>query len=126
MTTSPLQPLTTYHEMFSFDIGIIPLTDIPFNRAKSCLKGLEYSCAGVPFIAQGLPEYERLNALGVGRIANSPDEWRAHMAALLDYNTRKRDARINRENVIHDHTIMQRESEWRAIVAELSGESVAA
>lgn len=126
MTTSPLKPLTEYHDMFSFDIGIIPLTDIPFNRAKSCLKGLEYSCAGVPFIAQGLPEYQRLNSLGVGRIAYTPDDWRAHMTELLDFKTRKRDARINLDNVMRDHTIMSRESEWRSIVAELTGEAVAA
>lgn len=121
ITTSPLRVLDEYHLMFDFDIGLIPLNDIPFNHAKSCLKGLEYSASGIPFVASALPEYEYLAQCGVGRIAYDPDDWVRHLEALLDYRTRKRDARINLENVRRDHSIMARETEWQAVVSELLG-----
>ena len=113
VTTSPLKTMDRYHELFNFDIGLIPLNNIPFNHAKSFLKGLEYSISGIPFVAQGLPEYEHLAMLGVGRIAYEPEDWIRHMTQLIDFRTRKRDARINRDNVLRDHTIMVRETEWR-------------
>lgn len=116
VTTSPLTTIDQYHELFTFDVGLIPLNDIPFNHAKSHLKGLEYAASGIPFIAQGLPEYEYLNQCGVGRIAYTPDDWYAHATALLDYRTRKRDSRINMDNVKRDHTIMAREQDWRNAV----------
>lgn len=113
VTTSPLMTIDRYHELFSFDIGLIPLNDIPFNHAKSALKGLEYSAAGIPFVAQGLPEYARLNSMGVGRVATSPDDWRREVGALLDFRTRKKDARVNRDLVTREHSIMAREQDWR-------------
>lgn len=118
MSTSPLQTIDKYHELFSFDVGVIPLNDIPFNHAKSFLKGLEYSASNIPFIAQGLPEYQYLNNSGVGRIAHTPDDWWAHATELLSYESRKRDARINRENVLRHHTIMARETDWREALLE--------
>lgn len=113
VTTTPLKTMDHYHELFTFDIGLIPLNDIPFNHAKSFLKGVEYSISGIPFVAQGLPEYEYLTSLGVGRVAYEPEDWVRHLTALLDFRTRKRDARINRDNVLRDHTIMAREPDWR-------------
>lgn len=127
-THSPLQPLDHYHEMFSFDIGLVPLNDIPFNRAKSNLKGLEYACSGIPFVAQGLQEYEALAASGVGRVAYTADDWRRHVTDLLDWSTRKREARENQRIVAEQWSIMARESEWQAVAAELGalrGELVA-
>lgn len=116
ITTTPLQTIDKYHELFTFDVGLIPLNDIPFNHAKSHLKGLEYSAAGIPFIAQGLPEYEYLRDAGVGRVAHTPDEWWQHATELLEYENRKRDARVNRERVLRSHTIMAREQEWREAI----------
>ena len=116
VTTSPLQPLDKYHELFTFDIGIVPLNDIPFNHAKSTLKGLEYASAGIPFVAQGLPEYERLSGMGVGRIAHTADDWVKQLTALLDFSTRKKDSRTNFERVVREHTIMAREPEWKQVL----------
>lgn len=88
---------------------------------NSHLKGLEYSASGIPFVASALPEYEYLAGCGVGRVAYDSDGWVQHLEALLDYRTRKRDARINLENVRRDHSIMARETEWQAVVSELLG-----
>lgn len=118
-THSPLRPMDDYHTMFTFDIGIAPLNDIPFNRAKSNLKGLEYACAGVPFVASGLPEYRRLVESGVGRVADTAGEWRQQLTELLDYRTRKREAAENRRIVTNQWSIMARESEWLDLMKAL-------
>lgn len=115
VTTSPMRPLFYYlREAFSFDIGIVPLNDIPFNHAKSCLKGLEYAASGIPFVAQGLPEYQRLSDMGVGLVANTPDEWRKQMDSLLDFKTRKRAAAMNLAMVKRYHSINALSMEWRS------------
>jgi glycosyltransferase involved in cell wall biosynthesis len=65
-------------------VGIAPLADSQFNRAKSWLKPLEMAACGVPWVASPAPEYVRLQALGVGQIAGRPREWYRHLRALLD------------------------------------------
>lgn len=119
ITYSELKPLNEYYSMFTFDIGLVPLKDIPFNHAKSTLKGLEYSASNIPFVAQSLPEYQRLSDLGVGRVANSPDEWVAQVEALLDFKIREREARLNRERVIREHSIYARAQEWHDIFSSV-------
>lgn len=101
ITTSPMRPLNEYfwHSFSDFDIGLVPLNDIPFNHAKSSLKGMEYVGSGIPFVAQGLPEYAEVAANGVGRIANTPDEWVTHLTELLSFKARKRDAAVNYANL---------------------------
>lgn len=63
------------------DIGIVPLADVPFNQAKSWIKGLEYAAAGIPFVAARTLEYE---LLGAGILASTPAEWRAGLDRLTD------------------------------------------
>ena len=110
--TSRMVPLHRYSELLNFDIGIVLLSDIDFNKAKSTIKGLEYAATNIPFVAQGLPEYARLAELGVGRVANTPDEWKQHLTELLDYKTRKREAAVQRNLAIKDHSIQARAHEW--------------
>lgn len=115
MTYTPQVPIDQYQHLFShFDIGIVPLTDIPFNHAKSCIKGLEYAAAGIPFVAQDVPEYRMLADSGVGRVARSADDWVRHLTELLDYSTRRREAAVNRRLVEESHSIQSREADWRA------------
>jgi glycosyltransferase involved in cell wall biosynthesis len=92
VTTSPIVAMNKYAEGFKFDIGIVPLNDIPFNHAKSNIKGLEYVASGIPFVASDIPEYRVLHEDGVGRIATTPQEWEGHMQELLTYRVRKQEA----------------------------------
>jgi glycosyltransferase involved in cell wall biosynthesis len=64
-------------------VGLVPLLDSPFNRAKSWLKGIEYASLGVPFIASPLPEYRKLAEMGAGVLADTPQEWYEALSALL-------------------------------------------
>ena len=96
-----------------FDIGLVPLTDVPFNRAKSFLKGLEYAAAGVPFVASALPEYQLLADTGVGRVARTPEEWASHCETLLDWRERRLDEARNYTALMDQHTIEKRAPDWR-------------
>lgn len=112
VTTSPIVPIYEYANGLQFDIGIVPLSDIPFNHAKSNIKGLEYAAAGIPFVASPLPEYRLLHEDGVGLLAATPNEWSAQVSTLLDYKTRKRVAAIARDTVSRNWSIETRAPEW--------------
>lgn len=109
-------PMSHYGNLLTqFDVGLVPLTDIPFNHAKSCIKGLEYASAGIPFVAAATPEYEYLASTGVGRVARTGDEWVGHLTELLDVRVRRREAAENRRLVRELHSIQAREPEWQAL-----------
>lgn len=118
VSTSPMEAITEYASMLTFDIGIVPMVDSPFNRAKSTNKGLEYALSGIPFVASALPEYERLADMGVGRVAAHDWHWQAQLDALLDYRVRKHEAAVQYDRVLRQHTIVQRAPEWVELFSE--------
>lgn len=121
MSTHPMRAILDYPDLFDgFQIGLVPLTDIPFNHAKSTIKGLEYAAAGIPFVAAATPEYVRLAGLGVGRVASSPDEWAKHLTDLLDPRVRRREASRNRAAVSQAHTMRERGREWADLLSDVT------
>jgi len=118
LRTLPMQPMNRYQLLFQMDIGLVPLNDIPFNRAKSFIKGLEYAASGIPFVAQALPEYQKLADDGIGLVAETAEDWRRHIESLLDYKTRKRASSENYRLLGEKHTIKQREDEWRQVILD--------
>jgi hypothetical protein len=106
-----------YGDLFErIDIGMVPLADIPFNQAKSAIKGLEYTASGIPFVAAGLPEYQRLADMGVGRVANNPVEWQEQLGALLNSRIRANDEARNWDLMLQDHAIDARRMEWEQVI----------
>lgn len=101
VSKSPMhEPRKYAKHSFQFDIGIAPLNDVPFNHAKSWIKGLEYAAAGVPFIASNLSEYRRLNEeYGIGRLASNVDEWYDHIEELYAPDVRRVEGKRQREMV---------------------------
>jgi glycosyltransferase involved in cell wall biosynthesis len=71
-----LRRLTTFH------IGIAPIADTPFNRARSSIKIKEYAAAGVPWLASPLPPYAPY-ASGCGGRLVPDDGWIEALAALV-------------------------------------------
>jgi len=122
--TYDMKPLSQYHELLTMDVGLVLLSDIPFNHAKSTIKGLEYAASNIPFVAQGLPEYARLSDMGVGRVAFSDDDWVRHLTDLLDYKTRKKEAATQRNLTLKDHSIVSRAHEWKALFEKGSGNTI--
>jgi glycosyltransferase involved in cell wall biosynthesis len=115
-THEPMKPIFTYPEMFrKIDVGIVPLNDLEFNHAKSFIKGLEYTAAGIPFIATGLPEYQYLADNGVGRVANNANEWLQHAEELLNPKTRKEERERNRQIVLEKFSMQARSADWEEV-----------
>ena len=70
----------------------------PFNEAKSWIKGLEYTAAGIPFVASPSVEYKRLKKkYGVGRLAKNQGEWIKQVEALRDPAVRQEEADLQRD-----------------------------
>lgn len=107
-------PILQYPLLFQhMDIGIVPLNNIPFNHAKSFIKGLEYAAAGIPFITSYSPEYEYLAEHGVGRLARSKEEWLEHLNDLLMWRTRLEESNKNYDN-LQQFTMDKRGDDWDA------------
>lgn len=101
VSMSPMHHPQKYARLsFDFDIGVAPLTDIPFNRAKSWIKALEYTAAGVPVVMSDVEEYRRLHdEYGIGRLASTKMEWVENLEQLMDYHVRVKEAKENREKL---------------------------
>jgi glycosyltransferase involved in cell wall biosynthesis len=56
-------------------IGLAPLANTEFNRAKSWLKMLEMAAVGVPCVGSARAEYQALHRLGVGLLVDKPKDW---------------------------------------------------
>ena len=113
VTKLPLLMPAEYPSGFCFDIGVVPLSDIPFNDAKSWIKGLEYAAAGIPFIASPSPEYTILHdEYGVGRLASTPEEWVEHFIELSDPMARTVEATRNRQIVIDNFGPQAMANQW--------------
>lgn len=95
-TTSLMVSPHLYSTLFSFDVGIVPLSDIPFNHAKSFIKGLEYAASGVPFVASPVGEYIRLNKqFGVGHVGTNPRNFVKLLRMMHDRKVREEIAAMN-------------------------------
>lgn len=89
-------------------IGIAPLADTRFNAAKSWLKPLELSAVGIPWIGSPSPEYRRLNEIGCGMIAKSPQDWYKMIRFVLRNDAFRREEsekcrEVARQLALRDH-----------------------
>jgi len=73
---------------------------------------LEYAAAGIPFIASPTEEYRFLHSKGVGRLAETPDDWREHAHELLDPDVRIVEAARQRDIVAREFNIETKGQEW--------------
>ena len=102
-----------------FDIGIVPLNTMPFNEAKSNLKGLEYAMTGMPFVASDSYEYKKLASEGVGNVASKPKDWLKHLNNLLDPDVRKQQAERGYEIVTRDYNIKNVVNLWAETIEKI-------
>ena len=68
----PIEELT--RRLADFDVGIVPLADIPFNLGRSNVKAREYAAAGVPWLASPVGAYEGLGKEEGGELVED-DGW---------------------------------------------------
>jgi glycosyltransferase involved in cell wall biosynthesis len=98
------------------DIGLAPLLDEPFNRAKSELHWLEYAMAGAPTIVSGMEgpgPYDVVRSGVDGLVASSPSDWERHLRSLASSpDLRLEIATRARERVLAEYTVSARAQEW--------------
>ena len=66
----------------NLDIGIAPIDDIPFNRARSNIKVKEYAAAGVAWLASPIGPYAGLGEQQGGRLVDD-DAWYRELDLLI-------------------------------------------
>lgn len=94
-------------------VGLAPLADTQFNRAKSWLKPLEYAAVGAVPVASPRAEYRRLNMdHGIGYLAEKPSDWfRISNRLMKDFLERYEKSQRDREYV-RDHLTIE-DNAWR-------------
>jgi hypothetical protein len=69
--------------LVTLDIGIIPRVPTEFNEGQSASSGLQYACAGVPFLVAPSDEYRLVEAQGIGKVCETVDDWARELDRLL-------------------------------------------
>jgi glycosyltransferase involved in cell wall biosynthesis len=89
-------------------VGLAPLADTPFNRAKSPIKWMEYAAAGMAGVFADLPPYRAVVEHGVTGLLAGPDPaaWREAVSSLVcDAALRRRMAGRAMEAVAAGHLL---------------------
>jgi len=98
------------------DIGLAPLQDTPYNRARSELHWLEYALAGAPTIVSGLAgpnPYDVVRDGVDGLVASTAADWARHLRLLAESpDLRAELAARARTRVLADYSVVSRAPEW--------------
>jgi glycosyltransferase involved in cell wall biosynthesis len=85
-TAPPIVNYNTFLEEFAkleWDVGICPLTPIPFNLMKANTKWVEYTAVGAAVVASRGTVYDGCCADDCGMLADSVDEWLQALELLV-------------------------------------------
>lgn len=84
-----VQPAALPQEIATYDVGIAPLDDIPFNRARSDVKVKEYAAVGVPWLASPIGPYAGLGEKQGGRLV-ADDGWLDALGRMVSRERERR------------------------------------
>ena len=70
-------------KLAEYDVGLAPIADIPFNRARSNIKVKEYAALGRPWLASPVGPYASLGERQGGRLV-ADDGWCEALGRLVD------------------------------------------
>jgi glycosyltransferase involved in cell wall biosynthesis len=70
-----------------FDIGIAPLTDHPFNKAKTARKAQEYAALGIPMVLSPMEAYKEWQHEDtcLKPLRNKREEWINHLGWMITH-----------------------------------------
>lgn len=103
----------------TMDIGLVPLANVPFNHAKSALKGMEYNACGIPCVASPSPEYQKWVEPGVnGFLAATPEEWMAALDTLVNDEELRREMGRKARKKAAEHTYDKKGCVWEEFYAD--------
>lgn len=109
---------TTAATITTFDIGVMPLIDNPWNRGKSAFKAIEYMACGVPTVISAVGENMRLVNDGKnGFLARDEHEWIEKITMLvLDGSLRQRLGLAGAETVRARYSINTVIDQYHALI----------
>jgi glycosyltransferase involved in cell wall biosynthesis len=92
--SNKFERIDKYHKYVAkagFDIGLAPLVDNAFNRAKSNLRWLEYSALGIPCVSSNVGHFAETIHNGVdGLLCDTPEDFTNALESLIiDKSKRK-------------------------------------
>lgn len=80
----PWSEATEVESLRSFDVGLMPLDDTPWNRGKCGFKLLQYMAVGAASVASPVGVNADILAAGrVGLAASAPEEWKEALDRVL-------------------------------------------
>ncbi len=101
------EPWSGIAQLGAFDIGLVPLNDSPFERAKFPFKLLQYMALGIPVVAARVGIVPSVVEHGRnGLLASTAEEWREGLCQLIgDADLRRRLGDAGRQTVQDRYTI---------------------
>ena len=107
MNSIPWSEQTEVANIASFDIGIMPLVDDPFERGKCGYKLIQYMACGLPVVASPVGVNCQIVEHGVnGFLADTTEEWERSLKMLLaDKELRRRMGLAGRRKVEREFCI---------------------
>ncbi|MDO8184196.1 hypothetical protein Q5424_00295 [Conexibacter sp. JD483] len=103
-----------------WDLGMAPLADIPFSRARSNIKLKEYAILGIPWLASSVGEYVGLGAREGGRMVADGD-WFEALNWLITHDAHRRRLARRAAKWGAGQTINQHAYRWEKLLHELVG-----
>jgi len=105
----------------SFDIGVMPLTDSPWERGKCGYKLIQYMACGLPVVASPIGVNKQIVENGInGFLANDASEWFESLRKLLkDENLRTNMGEKGRDIVEKSYSLQVQSTRLRKIIKGL-------
>lgn len=99
--------------MRGIDIGIAPLSKIPFNESRSNVKWQQYAILGQPCVAQKGPVYGNVRHGETGFLAETEDEWMSSLGPLVEsVELRDKIGMAARLDVIQNWDLRKKAENW--------------
>jgi len=111
-----------YYNLIDFDICVIPLAPVPFNRSKTAIKALEMAALGIPVVAANRTPYREFVIDGkTGFLVSTAEEWVARLTELINDQDARVELGANAKEQAAAHTIQGNWQLWEQAYEEVAG-----
>lgn len=112
-----VQHYSLHEHIAGFDIGIAPLDDIPFNRARSDVKVKEYAAVGIPWLASPVGPYAGYGEKQGGRLVPA-DRWHEAIDRLVVKERERRKLAKRAASWGREQIVSRNLGAWQSIMVE--------
>lgn len=92
-----------FNKVKQFDIGLYPILENEYNRFKGGFKLIQYSSAGVPFVASSVYENNFLESGGGLLVNNNEQSWLNALEELIEDNEMRNKLALKGINSVHQN-----------------------